>query len=50
MLYLRFWDKELREWRLVKINFVEAIIYHFLGEDCYIVPRKNIVYKVVNDD
>ena len=45
MLYVEFWDKDAREWSLAKMNFVKALICHFFGEDCRIVPRSEIIFE-----
>ena len=42
MLYVEFWDENFREWRLAKMNFIKALICHFCGKDCRIVPRSQI--------
>lgn len=42
MVYVEFWDDVYREWRLAKMNIFKALICHYFGEDCRIVPRNEI--------
>lgn len=44
MLYVEFWDDERRKWSLARMIFWKALICHWFGEDCRIVPRKEIIF------
>ena len=44
MLYVEFWDNERRKWCLARMIFWKALICHWFGEDCRIVPRKEIIF------
>lgn len=45
MLYVEFWDNERRKWSLARMIFWKALICHWFGEDCRIVPRREIIFE-----
>lgn len=45
MLYVEFWDETACKWGLARMNFIKALICHFFGKDCRIVPRSEIIFE-----